>query len=115
MPSNVGTYFIDIETNLANKLLQIDYPDNVEYVYNPLSYAKSPHADFVLKYANDAPKQIMFLGMNPGPWGMAQTGYTSWSCHKYYPDNAIKNFSSNLWYVKELNTYLLYDFHSNVV
>ena len=75
MPSNVGTHFIDIETKLANNLLQVNYPDSVEYIYNPLSYAKSPHADFVLRYANDAPKQIMFLGMNPGPWGMAQTGY----------------------------------------
>ena len=44
-----------------------------EAVYNPLVYAKKPHEAY-LRLSGGAPKRIVFLGMNPGPWGMAQTG-----------------------------------------
>ncbi|MDT4762400.1 uracil-DNA glycosylase family protein [Sphaerochaeta sp. PS] len=42
-------------------------------VYNPLIYAWPLHEQYILKYVN---KQVetLFLGMNPGPFGMAQTG-----------------------------------------
>jgi single-strand selective monofunctional uracil DNA glycosylase len=43
------------------------------YVYNPLDYARAPHEAYLARYA-DTPKRVIFLGMNPGPWGMAQTG-----------------------------------------
>ena len=36
-------------------------------------YAKLPHALY-LELSGGAPKKVIFLGMNPGPWGMAQTG-----------------------------------------
>jgi len=42
-------------------------------VYNPLVYAKKPHEAY-LRLAGTGPKKTVFLGMNPGPWGMAQTG-----------------------------------------
>lgn len=45
----------------------------VTHVYNPLDYAWKPHADF-LKRFGEGPKEIVFVGMNPGPFGMAQTG-----------------------------------------
>lgn len=45
----------------------------VKYVYNPLEYAYCVHSDFLKKYCC-GPKDILFLGMNPGPWGMMQTG-----------------------------------------
>ncbi|XP_038049437.1 single-strand selective monofunctional uracil DNA glycosylase-like [Patiria miniata] len=45
----------------------------VEYVYNPLEYASEPHEDFIRKYCNST-KEVLFLGMNPGPFGMAQNG-----------------------------------------
>lgn len=45
----------------------------VAHVYNPLSYAWAPHARYLDRYAA-APKEVLLLGMNPGPWGMAQTG-----------------------------------------
>jgi single-strand selective monofunctional uracil DNA glycosylase len=45
----------------------------VEYVYNPLDYAWPAHEQY-LRLAGGAPKKIVFLGMNPGPFGMAQTG-----------------------------------------
>ena len=43
------------------------------HVYNPLTYAWAPHAAYLARFGN-APKKIMFLGMNPGPFGMMQTG-----------------------------------------
>ncbi len=45
----------------------------VAYVYEPLDYAWRPFARFVRTYG-DSEKRVLFLGMNPGPWGMAQTG-----------------------------------------
>jgi single-strand selective monofunctional uracil DNA glycosylase len=42
-------------------------------VYNPLDYARGP-AEQYLDMAGGAHKEMLFLGMNPGPWGMAQTG-----------------------------------------
>jgi single-strand selective monofunctional uracil DNA glycosylase len=45
----------------------------VAYVGNPLDYAWSAHEQYLQKYGGGK-KRIVFLGMNPGPFGMAQTG-----------------------------------------
>jgi single-strand selective monofunctional uracil DNA glycosylase len=45
----------------------------VAHVYNPLVYAWDSYERYVLKYAAE-PKRVVFLGMNPGPFGMVQTG-----------------------------------------
>jgi len=45
----------------------------VDYVYNPLSYAGDGFREYVTRFASTQ-KRALFLGMNPGPWGMAQTG-----------------------------------------
>ncbi len=45
----------------------------VTHVYNPLSYARQPHNDYLSRWGA-GPKRVVFLGMNPGPFGMAQTG-----------------------------------------
>lgn len=45
----------------------------VTHVYNPLEYAQQPHERYLRKFAKGR-KQVVFLGMNPGPFGMAQTG-----------------------------------------
>ena len=44
----------------------------VATVYNPLAYAREPH-EMYLALARPRPTAL-FLGMNPGPFGMAQTG-----------------------------------------
>ncbi|KAA5540941.1 single-strand selective monofunctional uracil-DNA glycosylase [Roseiconus nitratireducens] len=54
----------------AVEALEFDAP--VTHVYNPLRYARQPHEAY-LSLVGDAPS-VVFLGMNPGPWGMAQTG-----------------------------------------
>lgn len=42
-------------------------------VYNPLVYARRSHEAYLRTYATQGIDAIL-LGMNPGPWGMAQTG-----------------------------------------
>ncbi len=42
-------------------------------VYDPTCYAREPHEQYLRRYANGT-KRVLLLGMNPGPWGMAQTG-----------------------------------------
>lgn len=46
---------------------------SVTRVYNPLTYAWEAFEEYVTRYGAGA-KRVLFLGMNPGPWGMAQTG-----------------------------------------
>lgn len=45
----------------------------VTHVYNPLTYAHRPHEAYLRRFG-EGRKRVLFMGMNPGPWGMAQTG-----------------------------------------
>lgn len=45
----------------------------VACTYNPLHHAWAPHAAYLTRYGA-GPKRVVFLGMNPGPFGMTQTG-----------------------------------------
>ena len=58
--------------------LRFDQP--VTHVYNPLNYARNP-AEQYLEKAGMNQKEVLFLGMNPGPWGMAQTGVPFGTIH----------------------------------
>jgi single-strand selective monofunctional uracil DNA glycosylase len=58
---------------LNEDLAGLRFSAPVSHVYNPLVYARAAHADYLLRYA-EGDKQVLFLGMNPGPFGMAQTG-----------------------------------------
>ena len=55
----------------ALKTLRFGPP--VTHVYNPLEYARGAYDTYLRKYGGK-PKEIVLIGMNPGPWGMAQTG-----------------------------------------
>ncbi|MDX1612095.1 MAG: single-stranded DNA-binding protein, partial [Candidatus Thermoplasmatota archaeon] len=47
----------------------------VAHVYNPLSYAWDGQRQYIERFAYDPlPRPVLFVGMNPGPWGMGQTG-----------------------------------------
>ena len=46
----------------------------VSWVYNPLDYAAHVHRDYLQRYTPKNDGTVLFLGMNPGPDGMAQTG-----------------------------------------
>jgi single-strand selective monofunctional uracil DNA glycosylase len=58
---------------LANEAGKLRFAAPVTHVYNPLSYAWSAHELYLRRFGR-APKEVVFLGMNPGPFGMAQTG-----------------------------------------
>ncbi len=45
----------------------------VAHVYNPLKYAWPAHQEFLERFGGGR-KRVVFLGMNPGPFGMVQTG-----------------------------------------
>ena len=58
---------------LVSHLRGLSFAEPVTHVYNPLEYARAPHELYVRRFG-DSKKRVLFLGMNPGPWGMAQTG-----------------------------------------
>jgi single-strand selective monofunctional uracil DNA glycosylase len=57
----------------ATTCRDLKFPDPVAYTYNPLEYAWDRHCDYLKKFGSGT-KKVLFLGMNPGPYGMAQTG-----------------------------------------
>ena len=63
----------DIADDLARKLAPMRFGPPVAQVYNPLIYARATHHQYLERYGS-SPKDVVFLGMNPGPWGMVQTG-----------------------------------------
>ena len=60
-------------TDLIEGLRPLKFGPPITHVYNPLEYAGESYRQYHAKFGA-APKEIVFLGMNPGPWGMAQTG-----------------------------------------
>lgn len=58
---------------LVADLAGLEFIDPVACVYNPLEYAWRSHEAYLSRYAGGK-KRVLFLGMNPGPFGMAQTG-----------------------------------------
>jgi len=67
--SGLTTIAKDLSTAL--RPLRFDAP--VSHVYDPLDYAWSSHQEYLQRYGQGL-KEVVLLGMNPGPWGMAQTG-----------------------------------------
>ena len=64
---------LQISEHLAAELATHCFAPPVTHVYNPLVYAAAAHARYLELYAT-SPKEIVLVGMNPGPFGMAQTG-----------------------------------------
>ncbi len=64
---------IDAARELTRVLKPLQFADPVSCVYLPTEYAWETHRQYLEKYGKGK-KQVLMLGMNPGPWGMAQTG-----------------------------------------
>jgi single-strand selective monofunctional uracil DNA glycosylase len=64
---------VDSAQRLSNNVSNLSFSSPVTHVYNPLEYAWENHCAYLEKYGVDA-KKIVFVGMNPGPFGMVQTG-----------------------------------------
>jgi single-strand selective monofunctional uracil DNA glycosylase len=70
---NRSRLMIEASERLGSAAGALKFAGEVFCFYNPLEYASIPHEKYLTLYAR-ARKKIIFLGMNPGPWGMAQTG-----------------------------------------
>jgi single-strand selective monofunctional uracil DNA glycosylase len=64
---------IEAAQHLREAVSGLSFAEPVVIVYNPLDYAQPSHRLYIEKYG-DSRKRVVFLGMNPGPWGMVQTG-----------------------------------------
>lgn len=64
---------VRISRELGEQVDQLRFESPVVFVYNPLRYAREPHERYLKKWGGGT-KRVLFVGMNPGPFGMAQTG-----------------------------------------
>ncbi|XP_051769261.1 single-strand-selective monofunctional uracil-DNA glycosylase 1 [Ctenopharyngodon idella] len=69
----VASRFLQAELELNARLRALSFGKPVRYTYNPLEYAWDTHRCYVETYCQEG-QSVLFLGMNPGPFGMAQTG-----------------------------------------
>ena len=69
---------------LKNEVNAITFSPPIVSVYNPLNYAWDGFVQYMKFSAGQ--KRVVFVGMNPGPFGMAQTGVP------FGEINAVKNF-----------------------
>jgi single-strand selective monofunctional uracil DNA glycosylase len=67
------TSLVRISRALSKRVAALRFSDPVRFVYNPLDYARAPHERYLERYG-EGQKEVLLLGMNPGPFGMAQTG-----------------------------------------
>ena len=103
--SGTALAFLQLELEMIKELQSWPISEPVHTVYNPVGYALDPHCNFLQRYC-DGKKKFLFLGMNPGPFGMAQTGVSSFlfSVYKYF----FSIFENTIAY-----TYYLYYASSN--
>ncbi len=71
--SQTSRELIAAARELAKQVDRLKFQPPVTHVYNPLDYAWSAHELYLQKFGVGK-KRVIFLGMNPGPFGMAQTG-----------------------------------------
>jgi single-strand selective monofunctional uracil DNA glycosylase len=64
---------IEISRDLSRAVTRLSFDEPITHVYDPLSYARAPHEAYLAKYGVGK-KKVLLVGMNPGPFGMAQTG-----------------------------------------
>jgi single-strand selective monofunctional uracil DNA glycosylase len=71
--SHQNAALIDAARVLAKRASRLRFNSPVAHIYNPLDYAWAAHRLYLEEYGK-GPKRVLFLGMNPGPFGMVQTG-----------------------------------------
>ncbi len=64
---------ISAADELRKALRGLAFSVPVTHTYQPLDYAWETHCQYLERYGSGE-KSVLFLGMNPGPYGMAQTG-----------------------------------------
>ncbi len=64
---------LDAARTLSGALGELAFSPPIAHVYDPLQYAWAPYAAYITRYGAST-KRVVLLGMNPGPFGMMQTG-----------------------------------------
>ncbi len=70
---DLSSQLISAARTLRQEVGGLTFSPPAAVVYSPLDYAWESHSLYLKTYGNSE-KKIIFLGMNPGPWGMAQSG-----------------------------------------
>lgn len=73
MANEVLTAMREAVDDLRQAVNELRFKSPVTHVYNPLEYAAAGHDCYLSRFATST-KRVVFLGMNPGPFGMAQVG-----------------------------------------
>jgi single-strand selective monofunctional uracil DNA glycosylase len=64
---------IHASRQLSKQVAALPFGPPITHVYDPLRHAAQPHRQYLRRFGT-GPKRVVFLGMNPGPYGMTQTG-----------------------------------------
>src|SRR5690606_41280122 len=72
-PQRADPPLLAVADTLSRRLARLRFGPPVAHVYHPLQYAREPYRAYVGRYGG-APREVLLVGMNPGPFGMAQTG-----------------------------------------
>src|SRR5215211_3690473 len=64
---------IAVAEALKLELAELHFSPPVAHVYNPLDYAWNNYNTYLERFGA-RPREVVLIGMNPGPWGMMQTG-----------------------------------------
>jgi len=71
--SPTSRQLIAVAQELSTWVERLKFGSPVTHVYNPLAYAWQAHEEYLRRFG-DGRKRVVFLGMNPGPFGMVQSG-----------------------------------------
>jgi single-strand selective monofunctional uracil DNA glycosylase len=73
LPNRQAKNLVVASRELSRSISGLRFAPPVAYVYAPLEYARAPHEEYLERWGGGK-KEVLLLGMNPGPFGMAQTG-----------------------------------------
>jgi single-strand selective monofunctional uracil DNA glycosylase len=73
VPSSQAKNLVALSRELSRAVSGLRFAPPVAYVYAPLDYARAPHEAYLERFGAGR-KEVLLVGMNPGPFGMAQTG-----------------------------------------
>jgi single-strand selective monofunctional uracil DNA glycosylase len=73
MTASIAHQLLTAAHDLSDALAALHFAPPIAHVYDPLQYAWAPYETYVTRYGATR-KRVVLLGMNPGPFGMMQTG-----------------------------------------
>jgi single-strand selective monofunctional uracil DNA glycosylase len=73
MAKSQAKNLVTVSRELSVSVSRLTFSAPVAYVYAPLEYARRPHELYLERFGTGK-KEVLLVGMNPGPFGMAQTG-----------------------------------------